>query len=127
VAKDYTLDEYRRHLDQLQELELQDLLGRLPGAPAILSEDEDLETALNRTRQIIDAMTDEERRDPELIDQDRRSRIAVRSRCQPQDVENLLAHFRQMRTMMRRMIRMSVWQRLQMLCFGKFPEQDERA
>jgi signal recognition particle GTPase len=50
-----------------------------------------------QSRQIIDAMTDEERSNPDLIDSSRRTRIATNSGTEPQEVEKLLAGFDQLR------------------------------
>jgi hypothetical protein len=50
-----------------------------------------------QSRQIIDAMTDEERSNPDLIDSSRRTRIADNSGTEPQEVEKLLAGFDQLR------------------------------
>src|SRR5262249_26468903 len=120
-----TLDDFRRQLDEVQKMGMKDLLGQLPATSEMASDDEDPDVALNRIRQIIDAMTDEERRNPDLIDSRRRSRIATSSRTQPTEVERLLAQFDQVRALMRQMASMSVWQRIKMVTgFGKLPGQD---
>jgi signal recognition particle GTPase len=31
MAEDFTLDDFRRHLDQFQKMGMKDLLGRMPG------------------------------------------------------------------------------------------------
>jgi hypothetical protein len=64
MAQDFTLDDFRRQLDQVQKLGMNDLLNRLPGTSEMVPDDEDPDVALNRIRQIIDAMTDEERSTP---------------------------------------------------------------
>ena len=125
MAQDFTLDDFRRQLDQVQRMGMKDLLGRLPGTSEMVSHDEDPNVALNRIRQIIDAMTDEERSNPGIIDSSRRSRIARSSGTQPNDVEQFLAQFDQVRVLMRQMASMSLWQRLKMITgFGKLPGQD---
>ena len=111
MAKDFTLDDFRQKLDQLQKMGMKDLLGRLPGTSEMVSGDEDSDVALNRIRLIIDAMTDEERRNPDIIDSSRRSRIATSSGTQPKDVEKFLVQFDQARALMRKMV----------TGFGKFP------
>jgi signal recognition particle GTPase len=73
---------------------------------------------------MIDAMTDEERTNPDLITNSCLSRIAASSGSQPEDVERFLAQFHQVRALMLHMAGMSFWQRLKMVFgFGKFPMQ----
>jgi signal recognition particle subunit SRP54 len=69
-------------------------------------------------------MTDEERKDPDSITSSSVSRIAESSGTQPREVEEFLGQFQQVRTLMRRMASMSVWERLKMVMgFGKLPGQ----
>jgi signal recognition particle subunit SRP54 len=102
MAKDFTLDDFRRQLDQFQKMGLKDLLGSMPGLTEMVPEEEDRDLALNSIRQMIDAMTDEERRNPDLITSSCLSRIAASSGTHPQDVEKFLAQFHQVRALMRR-------------------------
>jgi signal recognition particle subunit SRP54 len=61
MAKDFTLDDFRRQLDQFQKMDRKDLLGRMPDLSEMVPEEEDRDLALSHIRQMIDAMTDEER------------------------------------------------------------------
>jgi signal recognition particle subunit SRP54 len=103
VAHDYTLDDFRKQLDQIQTMGMKDLLGRMPGLSEVTPGEEDPELVLSRIRQMIDAMTDEERNNPEIITGSRLSRIATSSGTASQDVEEFLAQFRQVRAVMRHM------------------------
>jgi signal recognition particle subunit SRP54 len=128
MAQDFNLDDFRRQLDQVQKMGMKHLLGQLPGTSDLVSDDEDPDIALNRVRQILDAMTDEERSDPDIIDSTRRSRIAASSGTHPSDVEQFLHQFGQVRALMRQMANMSFWQRLKLITgFGKLPGQGEGA
>jgi len=102
VAQDFTLDDFRRQVDQIQKIGRKDLLSHLSGMSEMVSDEEDLDVALNRIRRIIDAMTDEERSNPAIIDSSRRSRIAAGSGTEPGDVEQFLAQFDQFRALMHR-------------------------
>jgi len=63
----------------------------------------------------------------DLIDAEARPRIAADSGAGPAEVERFLAAFGRMRTLMRRMARMSLWQRLKlMLGFVSIPEKGGR-
>jgi signal recognition particle subunit SRP54 len=144
VTQDFTLNDFRRQLDQIPKMGMKDLLGSTP-APS----EEDLDLALHRLRQMInattdeerhmiqfiwqsvqirqmiDAMTDEERSNPDLIDSSQRKRIASSSGTQPQEVEKLLAQFHQVRALMRQVASMNLWQRIKLvLGFAKSPGQE---
>ena len=122
MAKAFTLDDFRRQLDQFQKMGMKDQLGRMPGLSAMVPAEEDRDLALSRIRQMLDAMTDEERSNPDLITSSCLSRIASSSRTHPQDVEKFLAQFQHVRALMRQLAGMSIWQRLKMVMgFGKFP------
>jgi signal recognition particle subunit SRP54 len=128
VAQDFTIDDFQRQLDQVQRAGLKDQLGRLPGTAGMVADGEDPDAALDRVRRMIDAMTDAERRDPDAIDADRRTRIAADSGTRPDEVETFLTQFRQVRELMQQMGRMSLWQRLKWITgFGKLPGPDGAA
>jgi signal recognition particle GTPase len=128
MTQDFNLHDFRRQLDQVQKMGMKDLYGSLPGTSEMVPHDEEPEVALHRIRQIIDAMTDEERSNPDIIDSSRRSRIAASSCTQPNDVEQFLAQFDQVRALMRQMASMSLWQRVKMMGgFEKLPGQDREA
>jgi signal recognition particle subunit SRP54 len=123
MAKDFTLDDFRRQLDEVQKRGLTDQLRQMPGMLEMVPDEQDRDLALQRIRQMIAAMTAEERNNPDLITSSCLSRIAASSRTQPQEVEKFLAQFNQVRALMRQMAGMSVWQRLKMvLGFGKIPQ-----
>src|SRR3954463_1597206 len=98
---DLTLQDFRNQFAQLHKMGMKDLISRMPGMSEMIPEGEDPEVALKRVQGMIDAMTAEERRDPDLIDQSRRRRIAAGSGCEPQEVKQFLAQFSQVRTLMR--------------------------
>jgi signal recognition particle subunit SRP54 len=68
-----------------------------------------------RGRQIIDAMTDEERSNPDLVDSSRRARIASSSGTHPQDVEQLLAAFQATQRVVCEVANMSLWERMKLI------------
>ncbi|HVE92296.1 MAG TPA: signal recognition particle protein [Actinomycetota bacterium] len=96
-------------LDQLQMVRqmgpIQNLVGLMPNIPGVgrISDQEVDEGQLTRVESIIRSMTPQERAKPELINASRRRRIAEGSGNQPQDVNNVLKQFDQMRKMMRQM------------------------
>jgi signal recognition particle GTPase len=56
VAQDFTLDDFRRQLGGNLKMDMKDLVDQTPDPP-----EDDLVLALNRLRQMIAALTDEER------------------------------------------------------------------
>ncbi|MCX7701656.1 MAG: signal recognition particle protein [Gemmataceae bacterium] len=110
-----TLDDFRKQFEQIKKLGMKDLIQRLPGMDKMLPENEDPESALRRIQGMIDSMTKEERQNPDIIDLSRRRRIAAGSGVQPHEVKQFLAQFDQVRTLMKQMASMSLWQRLKMM------------
>jgi signal recognition particle subunit SRP54 len=64
---------------------------------------------------MIDAMTKKEKRDPDIIDQSRRRRIAAGAGVEPHEVKQFLQQFDQVRALMKQMASMSIWQRMKMV------------
>ena len=60
-------------------------------------------------------MTLAERRNPDVIDINRRRRIAAGSGTEPHEIKQFLNQFEQVRTIMRQMAKMSMFQRIKML------------
>ncbi len=94
---------------------MKELLGSMPGMSEMIPEGEEPETAFKRIQGIIDSMTKEERRDPDLIDINRRRRIAAGSGTEPHEIKQLLVQFEAVRKIMRDMARMSIWERIKMV------------
>src|SRR5262249_7540442 len=94
---------------------MKDLIGRMPGMGELIPEGEDPEAAMGRIQGMIDSMTKEERRNPDLIDINRRRRIAAGSGTEPHEIKQFLAQFEQVRALMRQMAKMSIFQRIKMM------------
>jgi signal recognition particle subunit SRP54 len=112
----YTLDDFRKQFEQLKQMgPLKDLLGSMPGFSEMIPEGEDPEVAFKRIQGMIDSMTREERRNPDVIDINRRRRIASGSGTEPHEIKQFLSQFDHIRTLMRDMARMSIWERIKMV------------
>jgi signal recognition particle subunit SRP54 len=98
MSRDLTLDDFRRQFEQIQKMGMNDVLGSMPGKSDLIPEGEDPEQALKRIKGIIDAMTKEERRNPDIIDISRRRRIAGGSGTEPHEIKQFLGQFDQVRT-----------------------------
>ena len=113
---DFTLEDFREQFATLRKMGVKQIIGMLPGMDGMLSEtDEDPEQAFRRFQGIIDSMTPEERRNPDLLDLSRRRRIAAGSGTQPHEVKKFVEQFQTVRTLMRQMMNMSLWERVKMV------------
>jgi signal recognition particle subunit SRP54 len=113
---DFTLEDFRKQFETMAKMGgMRDLIAQMPGMGEMIPEGEDPEEAFKRLQGMIDAMTKQERRDPEIIDLSRRRRIAAGSGTEPHEVKQFIGQFDQVRTMMRQMMQMSMWQRLKMI------------
>ncbi len=116
AKNDFTLDDFRKQFEQLEKTgTMKELLRNMPGLGETIPEREEPHTAFKRIERMIDAMTEEERVDPDIIDSSRLHRIAEDSGTQPHEIKQFLAQFAQVRTLMRQMSQMSFWQRIKMV------------
>ena len=123
MRDDFTLDDFRKQFEQVAQTGNRNLYDRIPGMSGMVSDDEEPKAALRRVEKMIDAMTREERREPDRIDETARVRIAAASGTEPGDVERFLQQFARVRDLMRQMAQMSFWQRLKLvLGLGRPPE-----
>jgi signal recognition particle subunit SRP54 len=102
----FTLEDFLEQLRAMKKLgSLESLVGMLPGgAEAIKRVDMNKqEKEFKRMEGIICAMTQQERRAPQILNARRRVRIAKGSGVQVSDVNNLLNKFNQMQQMMKNM------------------------
>ncbi|MCB0720035.1 MAG: signal recognition particle protein [Bacteroidetes bacterium] len=91
--------------DQLQRLKsmgsLTDLLGMIPGLGKQLKNFDVDDDAFKHIEAIIQSMTPDERRNPDVINGSRRRRIALGSGLEVSDVNQMLKQFRDMKKMMK--------------------------
>lgn len=102
----FTLDDFKSQLEKFARPGLmQKMMGLMPGMGELskMMSSEDGEAGMRQTIGIINAMTKQERRNPKLIDQSRRNRIARGSGTQPQDVNQLIKQYDTMAPIMQAM------------------------
>ena len=113
---DFNLNDFRKQFAQLKKMgSVKELMASMPGMSELIPEDEDPEKALSRFEGMIDSMTKQERADPDIIDLNRRRRIAAGSGTEPHEVKQFLVQFAQIRVLMRKMMSMSMWERIKMV------------
>jgi signal recognition particle subunit SRP54 len=112
----FTLNDFRSQFVQMQKMGgMRELVQMMPGMSEMVPEGEDPEVALKRIQGMIDSMTKQEREDPDIIDIGRRRRIAAGSGTEAHEIKQFLHQFDQIRTLMRQMAQMSIWQRIKMI------------
>jgi signal recognition particle subunit SRP54 len=109
----FTLEDFRSQLQQIKKMgPIGQLLQMVPGAGAMAGAAQEAVDSgqMMRIEAIIDSMTPEERRRPDIIKASRRRRIALGSGTTTADVNRLLKQFVEMQKMMK------------MLTGGKMPK-----
>ncbi len=113
---EFTLDDFRKQFEQLKKMgPMKDIMASMPGMGDMIPEGEDPEDAFRRIQGMIDSMTKEERRNPDVIDIGRRRRIASGSGVEPHEIKQFLGQFETVRDVMRKMAKMSIWERIKMV------------
>jgi signal recognition particle subunit SRP54 len=103
----FDLEDFRNQLQQMKQMGgLSQLMDKLPAQLAAKASEADLSKAekdIKRKEGIINSMTPQERRKPELIKATRKRRIAAGAGVHVQEVNRLLKEFEQMQGMMKQM------------------------
>ncbi|QHJ71001.1 signal recognition particle protein [Planococcus halotolerans] len=102
----FTFDDFLEQLDQVKQMgPLDEILKMLPGANKIkgLENAKVDESQMGRVEAIIYSMTTQEKTTPEIINANRKKRIARGSGTSIQDVNRLLKQFEDMKKMMKQM------------------------
>ena len=100
----FTLEDFNTQLKQLQKMgNLNQIMGMIPGVPRKMMQGMDLDDRqLSWTKAMINSMTPQERNNPQLINGQRRRRIAAGSGRSVQEVNQLLKQFTEMQKMMKK-------------------------
>jgi len=101
------LDDFLKNMQQIKKMgPLSQLMKMIPGMPDVKEEDLD-QSGLKNMEAIIQSMTMEERRKPEVLNASRRRRIATGSGTRVQDVNRMLKDFEETKKMMQQMTKSS--------------------
>jgi signal recognition particle subunit SRP54 len=100
---DFNLEDFLAQMQQVKRMgSMQSIVGMIPGMSGVKLGD-GAEKQMARTEAIIQSMTIQERRKPEVLNGSRRQRIANGAGVKIADVNQLLKQFQQMQKMMRMM------------------------
>jgi len=98
---DFNLEDFLEQMKQIKKLgSMESILGMLPGMNGVKLDGE-AEKAMGRTEAIILSMTKKERLKPEILNGNRRLRIAKGAGVKVVEVNQLLKQFQQMQKMMK--------------------------
>ena len=104
-TKSFDLEDFREQMMQMQNMgSMSSLLDKLPGGAQIQAQlkNVDAEKQVRKTVAIINSMTRQERRFPDLIKASRKRRIAAGAGVEVQHVNQLLRQFETTRDMMKK-------------------------
>ena len=103
-GKNFDLEDFKAQITQMRKMGgLSAMMDKLPGAVGAAMPAGADEKAMNRVEGIINAMTPNERRKPELLKASRKRRVATGAGVSVQEVNRLLKQFEQAQKMMKMM------------------------
>lgn len=102
--------DFKMQLEQIKKMgNMKDLLGMIPGVGAKIKDLDVNEDSFKGIEAMINSMTPEERSNPDLIDSNRRKRIAKGAGKELSEVNAFMKQFEQMRDMMKGMNKMNMF------------------
>lgn len=106
-ANKFDFEDFKNQLQQIKKMgNIKDLLGMIPGVGKAVKDVDISDDSFKGIEAMINSMTLEERKNPEIIDQSRRKRIAAGSGKDINDVNAFMKQFEQMKDMMKAMNKM---------------------
>ncbi len=104
-SQTFTLDDYLDQFAQMKKMgSLEQIMGMIPGMnPSQMKDAKIDEKQMARTEAIIKSMTKQEREKPEILNANRKKRIAAGSGTSVEEVNKLLRQFEQVRKMMKQL------------------------
>ncbi len=103
----FDFNDFRGQLQQIKKMgNIKDLIGMIPGMGKMMKDVDIDNDSFKPIEAIIGSMTPIERERPDIIDGNRKKRIANGSGTSIQEVNNLLKQFDEMRKMMKKMNQM---------------------
>jgi len=100
---DFNLEDFLAQMQQVKKMgSMQSIMGMMPGMSGMQLPD-DTEKQMKRTEAIIQSMTIQERRKPQLLNGNRRLRIANGAGVKVLEVNQLIKQFEQMQKLMKMM------------------------
>ncbi len=102
--------DFKMQLEQIKKMgNMKDLLGMIPGVGGKIKDLDINDDSFKGIEAMINSMTPAEREDPDLIDGNRKKRIAKGAGKDINEVNNFMKQFEQMRGMMKNMNKMNMF------------------
>ena len=109
----FDFSDFKMQLEQIKKMgNMKDMLGMIPGVGAKIKDVDINEDSFKGIEAMINSMTPAERADPDLIDGNRKKRIAKGAGKDIQEVNNFMKQFEQMRSMMKNMNKLGAFGRM---------------
>ncbi len=103
----FTFEDFYSQIQQIKKMgNLKDLMAMIPGVGKSIKDIDISDDAFKGIEAIINSMTPAERKTPDILNGNRRKRVALGSGTDIQQVNQLLKQFEEMRKMMRSMNKM---------------------
>jgi len=104
LKNQFNLEDFKDQLFQIQKMgNINEIMNMIPGIPGKMKNKVNMdERQIIWTEAIINSMTEKERKNPQIINGNRRSRIASGSGRSVQEVNQLLKQFTEMQKMMKK-------------------------
>lgn len=111
----FDFEDFKQQLEQIKKMgNLKDLMGMIPGMGKALKDIEISDDSFKGIEAMINSMTPEERRNPDLINISRKKRIAGGAGKELDEVNAFMKQFEQMKQMMKMMNKMPMGGRMGM-------------
>ena len=108
LSNKFDLDDMLAQFEQIKKMgSMKDVLGMIPGVSGKIKDQEIDESIIDTNMAIIRSMTKKERRVPQILNANRRKRIAAGSGTSVQQVNQLMKQFDQSSVMMKQFSKMS--------------------
>ena len=103
----FDFEDFKQQLDQIKKMgNIKDLLGMIPGVGKAVKDIDISDDAFKGIEAIINSMTIEERRNPDIIDPSRKKRISKGCGKDITEINSFIKQFEQMKEMMKMMNKM---------------------
>jgi signal recognition particle subunit SRP54 len=98
-----TIEDFYSQMENVGKMGFRNIIDNLPGLSAVVKEDQldVIQGKLEKWRYIIQSMTKEEKKNPEVINDSRRKRIARGSGVAEHDVKDLIKNFNNSKSMIK--------------------------
>ena len=98
-----TIEDFYAQMEQVSKMGFKNVIENLPGLSGMVKEDQldQMQVRMEKWRFIIQSMNDEEKKDPDIINESRRKRIARGCGLQETEINSMIKQYNDSKTMMK--------------------------